>query len=350
MENIRIDKQRKVASIEDAFRDLHEAISASERIVLSTHENPDPDGLGSALALCEHLKDLGKDCRILSGSREADLYDFLDVNGWLETYDPATHNDWLKACDLAIVLDLGDFPRLRILGDALLAFNIRIASIDHHASNPDRTPDYQPNVLDIRSSSTGTLVWQYFNEYRDQPISYDMAVALYAAVSTDTGSFKYSNTDVRAHNMAIAMLKLGVQPYEIYQQIYEQVEHVQVRLMGMMIGNIQFSEDNRISWSIITQKMFDDAGASKSDTDGFSEYLRSIKGVEVGILLREVGEKETRISLRSKGKVVINRVAQKLGGGGHGFASGISMEISGAEVVKSLVPMIQAAIEEQLDS
>ncbi len=350
MVDIRINKRRKVKSIENSLRDLHEVISSSGRIVLSTHENPDPDGLGSALALCEHLKDLGKDCRILSGSRESDLYNFLDDNGWLETYDPATHDDWLKTCDLAIVLDLGDFPRLNNLGDALLAFHIRIASIDHHASNPDRTPDYEPNVLDISSSSTGTLVWQYFNEYRDKPISYDMAVALYAALSTDTGSFKYNNTDVRAHTMAIDMLKLGVKPYDIYQQIYEQVEHAQVRLMGLMIGNIQFSEDKRISWSIITQQMFHDAGAGKSDTDGFSEYLRSIKGVEVGILLREVGENETRISLRSKGKVVINRVAQKLGGGGHDFASGISMVVSGAEVVESLVPMIQAAIEEQLDS
>lgn len=350
MVDFRIDKEGKMVSLEDALRDLHDAISRSERIVLSTHENPDPDGLGSALALCEHLKDLGKECRILSGDSDADVYDFLDVNGWLETYDPKTHDDWLKTCDLAIVLDLGDFPRLRNLGDTLLAVGIRIASIDHHASNPERTPDYQPNVLDIKSSSTGALVWQYFNEYRDQPISYNMAVELYAALSTDTGSFKYSNTDVRAHAMAIDMLKLGVQPYEIYQQIYEQVDHAQVRLMGLMIGSIQFSEDNRISWSIITQQMFKDAGAGKSDTDGFSEYLRSIKGVEVGILLREVGNGETRISLRSKGKVVINKVAQKLGGGGHDFASGISMVIPGADAVQLLVPLIQAAIEEQLDT
>ncbi|MCK4578160.1 MAG: DHH family phosphoesterase, partial [Candidatus Marinimicrobia bacterium] len=219
-------KQPDGQSLVEAWAQLDAAISQAQRIVLSTHENPDGDGLGSQLAMYEHLQSLGKECRILNCTNAPAVLHFLDPEGWLETYDPLKHDDWLAKCDLAIMFDVGDFRRLRCVGQAVARHGISMASIDHHpqtgydssgGSNP-----FKYLVVDYSAPSTGTLVWQYFNDYRTRPLTLQMANALYAALVTDTGSFKYDNTDARAHHMAVDLLEAGVRPYDIHKLIYEQ--------------------------------------------------------------------------------------------------------------------------------
>jgi len=335
----------------DLLRDwqaLHDAIQEVDRISLSTHENPDGDGLGSQLAFCEYLMELGKDCRILNCSPAPKIYEFLDSKGRFEVYHEENDADWLSGCDLAIVFDVGDYSRLRCVGDALLQHRVPIASIDHHPqmgydSTGGQSP-YKYLVLDYSAPSTGTMIWQYLLEYRSAPLTESMANALYTAVVTDTGSFKYDNTDERAHLMAMDLIRAGVHPYFIHKRIYEQRTPAQVRLLGLLISNIRYTEDRHIGWSVLTGDDLRKAGASLEEVDGFSEFIRTIKGVEISALMTEVAPDQTKVSLRSKGTLEINDIARQLGGGGHAFASGALVNKPWPAVEELLIPLLQEKV------
>ncbi|UCH61769.1 MAG: bifunctional oligoribonuclease/PAP phosphatase NrnA [Fidelibacterota bacterium] len=339
----------ETADMEAAWQELDQAIRAANRILLSTHENPDGDGIGSQLAFYEHLESLGKECRILNYTEVPTIYEFLDPNGWIEVYDPERDELWLAACDLAIVFDLGNFRRLETVGRDLIRHNVATAAIDHHPQDSfeglENEPLYRYLILDYSAPSTGTLVWQYLQTYRSEPLTNTMAEALYTALVTDTGSFKYDNTDERAHLMAIDLLKAGVKPYNIHRQVYEQREHSQVNLLGVLTNNLQYSGDGRIGWCALTQDMLAGAGATRKDVDGFSDFIRTIKGVEVAVLLTEADGGKTKVNLRSKGNLAINDVAQKLGGGGHPFASGAFIEQPWGEVIEILLPLLEEKVK-----
>lgn len=341
---IDIDAERSELAAE--WSDFQAAVSQAGRIILSTHENPDGDGIGSQLALCEHLKMLGKDVRILNCSQSPSVLDFLDPNGWLEVYDQKNDEAWLKKCDLGVAFDLGDFRRLNTVGEDLVVHKIPLAGIDHHPQTGygENGSPYSFTLIDFTAPSTGTLVWQYLRSYRKAAITRTMADALYTALVTDTGSFKYDNTDGRAHLMAMDLMKVGVRPYYIHKRVYEQRTHAQTMLLGTLIKYIQYSADRRIGWCVLTQERFAEAGAKLRDVEGFSEFIRSIKGVQVSALITEVEAGKTRVSMRSKGALPINDVAEQMGGGGHAFASGISLDQHWKEVEAQLLPLLEAKV------
>ena len=339
----------ETADMKAAWRAFDRAIQAAGRILLSTHENPDGDGVGSQLAFCEHLKALGRECRILNCTDVPTIYEFLDPHGWLEIYDPERDEAWLAACGLAVVFDQGDFRRLKAVGRDLLRHKVVLASIDHHHQSgfeePGGEPPYKYFMLDYSAPSTATLVWQYLNAYRSEPLTLTMAEALYTALITDTGSFRYDNTDERAHLMAIDLLKAGVKPYNVHRRIYEQRELSQVNLLGVLTDHLQYSRDGRIGWCALTQDMLAKADATQKDVDGFSDFIRTIKGVEVAVLLTEVDGDKTKVNLRSKGTLAINDVARKLGGGGHAFASGAFVPRPWQEVIEIILPLLEEKVK-----
>jgi len=324
---------------------FHEAVKRANRIVLSTHENPDGDGIGSQLAICEQFKGMGKEVRILNGSQIPTVYEFLDPHKWIEVYDHDRDVEWLQGCDLAVAFDLGDFRRLLKVGEDLLEHNIVVAGIDHHPQMGFAAVNGSPyhiELIDFTAPSTGTLVWQYLRAFREEKITRHMADALYTALVTDTGSFKYDNTDTRAHLMAVDLMEVGVHPYLIHKQVYEQRTHSQVKLLGTLLNHIDYSDDGRVAWCVLTQERFQLAAADLKDVEGFSEFIRTIKGVQISAVIIEVEPDKTRVSMRSKGSVAINDVAEKMGGGGHAFAAGISAEKPWAEVLAELIPLLEA--------
>jgi phosphoesterase RecJ-like protein len=328
-----------------AWKSLHGALQKAQRILLSTHENPDGDGIGSQLAFCEHLKSIGKECRILNCSELPSIYEFLDKQSWIELYDHERDVSWLSGCDLALVFDLGDFRRLRAVGEDLLRHTVPLASIDHHPQSGFEELgyklSYQYLLLDYSAPSTGTLVWEYFSEYREETLTQSMAVDLYTALVTDTGSFRYDNTDERAHLMAIDLIRQGVKPSEVARRVYEQRERSQVRLLGILTDNLHYSNDGRIAWCALTQELLKSAEATRKDIDGFSDFIRTIKGVEVAVLMTELEGGGTKVNFRSKGTVAINDVAGQLGGGGHAFASGALVEEPWQGVIAMILPLLE---------
>jgi phosphoesterase RecJ-like protein len=149
-----------------------------------------------------------------------------------------------------------------------------------------------------------------------------MANGIYTAVMTDTGSFCYSNTNQKCHQIAIECLELGVNTAKIYQRVYESRTPAQVKLLADIINNLDYSNNRELASFTISQEMMNNANANKKDIDGFSDFIRTIRGVEVALMIFENANGTCRINFRSKGKYIINTIAKSLGGGGHKFAAG----------------------------
>ena len=171
------------------WRLVDEIISSCKKIVLTTHENPDGDGLGAEVGLYYHLLEIGKDIKIINYSPLPKEYIFLDRHNIFESYNESEHDDWLKSVDLAIIFDVGDFSRTRKVKTVLDQWDIITMNIDHHP-HPIKHP-FTHNLVDLSAAATGCMVYDYLKVARKNAISKDSMLGIYTAVMTDTGCFKY---------------------------------------------------------------------------------------------------------------------------------------------------------------
>ncbi|HJL73832.1 MAG TPA: bifunctional oligoribonuclease/PAP phosphatase NrnA [Candidatus Marinimicrobia bacterium] len=327
------------------WQQINAMLNAAERILLTSHENPDGDGLGSAVAMYHHLRGEGKDCRIINCSPIPQEYDFLNHDGIIEMYTADEHDKWLQDCDLAIIFDVGDFKRLRGIKTAIESFNIDTMNIDHHPHLDDHP--FTINIVDTQVAATGVLVYEYLKMYRQEPLSKDICAGIYTAIMTDTGSFRFSNTDAKCHEIAMECLEVGVETSKIYQRVYETKPQSSVRLLARVIDNVTFENDGELAWFMIDQNMLVAAEASSKDVDGFTDFVRTIKGVEVAVMVFENGSDVCRINFRSKGKYVINDIAKHFGGGGHKFAAGAVIKGNKETIVPQVISETKASLERQ---
>ena len=327
------------------WNQINNYISEAKTILLTMHENPDGDGLGSATAMYHYLKEIDKDCRILQVSKLPFEYHYLNEGDIIETYDLDRHGKWIAKVDLAIIFDVGDFKRIRGIKDQIEHHNIATLNIDHHP-HPDEHP-FTHNVVDLQAASTGDMVYDYIKTVRDGKIPKALAEGIYTAVMTDTGGFRYSNTNSHCHNIAIECIEVGVDISSLYQRIYESSSQARVALLGTLLRDIHYELDGEFAWFIIDQKMMHDAKATNADVEGFSDFVRTIRGVEVAMMVLENADGSCRLNFRSKGKYVINGVASKLGGGGHQFAAGAVVNESIGTLLPSAVEKTRSAIMTQ---
>ncbi len=315
------------------WNQLNIIIQKSNNIVLSTHVNPDGDGLGSQLALYYYLKHIGKKCRIINTSRLPELYKFLDPENVIEHYIDDKHNDYFVNVDIVIALDIGDYKRMNEIKDKIIENDIYSASIDHH---PEEEQFFDLSLVDISAPATGYMVWKFleFNNYKD--LSIITANALYCALITDTGSFKYNSTNSDCHIMAAHLLECGVKPYDIYDVVYERREMSQVRLLANVINNLKFYCDGEFAGYIIKEEDLLSCDASHRDVEGFTDFVRSIKGVQVSFMILEQ-KYDIRINLRSRGKYIINDIAKHFGGGGHKLAAGATVSNKTYTEIESII-------------
>ena len=314
---------------------VHKVISKSKRIMLTTHENPDGDGLGAECAIYYHLKEIGFDVRIINYSPIPNEYFFLNSDHIFEHYSSSSHDVWIKNVDLVIIFDVGDFKRTRTIYDLIRNLNLETMNIDHHPHPEDHSFSY--NVVDLSAAATGCMIYDYLKSARKKPILKKSLEGIYTAVMTDTGCFRHSNTDVKCHQIAIECLDIGIQTNLIYQQLYENSTKSRIKLMGMVLTNINYSLKGKLAWFLVSKHMMNKVNASRSDIDGFSDMVRSIKGVEVAIMISEQSKGKCRINFRSKGNFKINHIAKSLGGGGHAYASGAMVNGSLNDVKKEVV-------------
>ncbi|MFQ6607088.1 MAG: bifunctional oligoribonuclease/PAP phosphatase NrnA [Fidelibacterota bacterium] len=337
--------------IMNRWGEIHNLIQDAKRILLSTHVNPDGDGLGSEAALYYWFQKQGKDCRILNPSGLSEEYQQVFDFTKFEEYDQAAHRDWLSEVDLAMIFDIGEFNRLQELGQDLKDLGITTVSIDHH---PHRNPNgFMYTVHDLSASATGYLIYEYMRYASEQAgeeliLDHREAEGLYVALMTDTGSFRYSNTTPEAHEMARDLIRQGVEPYVLYAALYESSPIERMKLLGAALETITLAAGGALAWFKVTQDMMWRIGAKSEHIDGFTDMVRSVKGAEVALMFHEQGKERCRINFRSKGKIKINALARKLGGGGHEFAAGATLHMSLDKALKQIVPLVEAEIKAQL--
>ena len=326
------------------WKDLDKLINNSKRIVLSTHEKPDGDGLGSSIAFYYYLVKKNIDVRIIQPSPYPVIYKIIDPDKIVETYNNQDQ-EWIKSCDLLILFDIGNYKRAGSVSKIAIDYNINIACIDHHKN--DNEEIFSASIIDIDIPATGQLVWKYLKS-KDFNKSWDIKIAnaLYTAVVTDTGSFRYNNTNSESHIMASELIDIGVKPYDIYVPIYEQKDMSQLRLLSYIIDNLKFSINRSVCSAIINPDILSKTNSSYEDIDGFTEFMRAIKNVEVSFLMTVQKDSSIRINFRSKGKIIINDIAAKFGGGGHKFAAGCKISKSNIlEIEEKIVNLLKLKMD-----
>lgn len=316
---------------------------AYDRFVLTTHVNPDGDALGSELALASWLTTRGKDVTIINCSDTLAVYRFLDPDGTaVTTYDPHTHDPMLANADVIILVDANHPDRTRQMADAFTRSPALKVCIDHHLDPGTFANHY---FIDSDATSTGELLYRLLDFEHDRAMPAGCARALYCAIMTDTGSFRFPRTDPAIHRIVAHLLEAGADPVEIYNEVYNRWTTGRIRLLGETLSSLTLTGNDRIASVAITRAMLAATGTTEEDTDNFTSYPMSIRGVEVGIVFVEVPE-GTKMSFRSHGEIPVNLLAREFGGNGHKNASGA--RVAGVRIPE-LLPKVLAAAEKYLD-
>ena len=234
---------------------------------------------------------------------------------------------------VAIILDCPDISRIGRVSKYITEDKI-VINIDHHVSN-ENFGKY--NWVEEKCSSVGEMIFELFKAFKVK-IEYEEALAMYVAIMTDTGSFKYTNTTSRTHDIISELMSAGIKPYDIYTKIYETTSVQDMNLLAETLKTLQVTEDKKIAWLWVTKELLKKTKASLEGTEGIINFARSIEGVEIAILFRETGtENRIKVSFRSKGNADVNKLASFFDGGGHKTASGASVFGKKPEVEKKVL-------------
>ena len=322
-------------------RAFHEFAARHQNLLLTTHINPDGDGLGSEVAMALWLRAQGKRVRVLNDSPVPSAFGFLTRDQSIEVFEPELAEKMFDEADALIVLDTSNRQRIGRLSAVLDRHAIPIAVVDHHVSHAHGFG--QVNVIEPGASSTGELVYDLLNEAQAE-ITREMAEALYVALMTDTGSFRYSNTDSHAHRMAADLLGHGLDPQRIHAQVHSHASAARLRFFGEVMSVLDLLEDGRLVVLEASPEQFQKHGLVGADTEGLVDMPRTIAGVDAVALFSEVEPGKVKVSLRSTGRIAIDQVASKLGGGGHPHAAGVLLRGSRAEARARILPELHRLI------
>lgn len=318
------------------WQEIIAIIENNQSFVITSHSNPDCDALGSELALAEHLRNLKKDVLIINSDPVPAAYRFLDSKSprAIKTYSQNKHLPFIKKADVIFVLDAsGGWQRVGRVGEAIAQTGATKICIDHH---PDTTDFVNVAVVDTDAAATGELIYSLLVSMHGH-LSQSMAQALYAAIMTDTGSFRFPKTSAQTHRITAELLAAGADPSYIYRRIYEQYPLQRVRLKGHAINAIKTEAQGRIAYYGLEQSTLKTYGVKTSDLDGFASLGQEIGGVRVTIFCLEISKRRVKISLRSDGSVAINQIASAYGGGGHASAAGAIVTGALDEVMAEVV-------------
>lgn len=319
-------------STTDRLGALAEAMLRHDSFVIACHVDPDPDCLGSMLALEWGLRRFGKRVTMVSSDPVGDEARFLPGAERIQA-PPA------PVADALIVVDCepartGDVRKQ-------LSQYAHVYNIDHHVTN---TGEGTIHYIDPQAGATGEIIFRILTDYWRLSLDPDAASNLYAALMSDTGSFRYSNTTASTLHIAAQLVAAGAKPDEIAAKAYDYMSWNALQLLKRALNTVERNEDGRIAWIYVTRAMLEEVGAVDDDAEGFVQYPRSIAGVDVALMLRELVDGQTRVSLRSRGTVDVSRVAGVFGGGGHPGASGCTVNAPVPEALRRIVTEIEQVL------
>ncbi len=316
-----------------AAREFASTFKPGQRLCITTHVNPDGDGLGSEVGLVHLLKAQGIHAVVTNPSPTPERYHFLfrDLPGVDRSHEAVKE---LRKADQIVVLDIAEVGRLGMLSQTVLERGVPVACVDHHVSQGHLPGGAR--YVDSEASATGELIYQIAvaNGWPLVPLA---ARALYVAILTDTGGFRFSNTKPAVLRTAAALLETGLDPEQIYLDVYASSPEGRARLLAETLQTLVVEADHGLAWVTVPPGALERLGATADDLDGIVEVPRSISGIRMALLFREIAAGRVKVSLRSVGTVDVAEFARPFGGGGHTKASGLSMEGSLAEVQASVL-------------
>jgi phosphoesterase RecJ-like protein len=295
----------------DQLEKVLQEIEQRGRFLVTSHARPDGDAIGSALALAQILRKMGKSAQVVMGDSVPVIYQVLPHA------ESIVHTSHVNGdCDAAIILECDSIQRTRLQG----LEHCFLISIDHH---PSSKPFAHVNWIDPSAVATAELVFR-LAQAAQVKLTPEIATCLYTALLTDTGSFCYAGTSACTFELAKYLVEHGADPGRIAQSVYFSSPTSKMRLLGAALSNLQ--RDGAVTWMSVTRHDMERCGALDEDCEGLVNYALGIAGVEVAVFFREVAHGRVRVSIRSKGAVNVATIAESFGGGGHECAGGFSVE------------------------
>jgi phosphoesterase RecJ-like protein len=303
-----------------------EQLKASRSVLVTTHVNPDGDAIGSLIAMGRIMSLLDKRVVMYNESRIPAVYRFLPkVNDIRRTLPDG------ETFDTAIVLDCG---RLARVGKAVSRIDAvpTVINLDHHQTN---TGFGDARIIDTEACATAEIVYRLFCRLNLE-LDDVLAISIYTAILTDTGSFRFSNTNQEAFRIGETMIRAGVDPYKVAQHVYGTYSLGRIKLLNLALDSIEISDNGKMSIMTLWKEMLEETGTKREDVDGIINYARNIQDIKIAALLHELegngsgpdSRHTWHVSLRSDGDVDVAAIAAQYGGGGHTTAAGFNVEAS----------------------
>lgn len=324
-----------IKEISNSSEVIASQLLARDNFLLFGHIIPDGDCIGSIAALQLGLEARGKKVEVILQDPVPDIYKFLPVTARFR-------HEWSSDINAQniIFLDCSDINRIGEQVSANLNSSVTTFNIDHHATN-DYFADY--NWVEPGAAATAELVFALLNALQVK-INPEMATALFSGLVMDTGRFMYSSTTDKTMAIAADLLKAGVDINQVRINLFETKTREEILLIRLALNNISISDDGRIAWISLPYQQIEAIGALSIHPESIINYTREIKGVEVGILFREITPGIIKVGFRAKGDVDVARIAGRIGGGGHRQAAGASFEGSMAEAEKIVTKLVKDVI------
>jgi len=327
-----------VSAVRSKFDEIARVLREHSRFAILSHVRPDGDALGCQIALALSLQQLGKEVRVWNEDGMLEKYSFLP-RAELLNKPPAAPED----VDVAIALDTAIQNRLGTAFAAVRSAKMWI-NIDHHLSNPG----YGDLVyVDPTAPATGQIIFDLIKN-QDFPFNREIAENLFAAISTDTGSFQYPKTSARTFEIAAQLVCTGIDVGRLNQQLYENYPRRRIELLRELLGTMRFASGDRVASFSLSLKTAAALQVLPEDNEGLIDHLREIRGVIVAVFFEELSDGKVRVSMRSKTDAIdVCVICQKFGGGGHTLAAGARVRGTLAEVEQRVLEEICDVVKSQ---
>lgn len=321
-----------------------DVINGGQKFVITTHQSPEGDALGSEIALKHFLDGLGKETVMLNNDSFPSLYRHFDPDHEVIYIKESDRKYDLQDYDAIFMVDVAAWSQLGDFAETIQSSPITNVCIDHHISNSGFA---EINVIDANASSAGEMIFDLVNHMNGK-ITKEIAEAVFLAISTDTGWFKFSNTSAKTLKACSKLFENGVKPEMMFETIYQNKSWSYLKLMSLALENLHSECNGRLAWTKITHEMIKASGSEFADTDALIDLIRSVNDVEVVILFKESKENKTKISLRSKHTLNVSKLASRFGGGGHVRAAGASFKEPIDQVIEKVLSVTTELIEKDL--
>jgi len=314
-----------------------DTLRRNQRFLITTHVQPDGDGIGSEIGLYHYLLGAGKKAWIYNPSPTPEKFELLDPGKIIHVFK---ESDPLPEVDCVIIVDTNEVKMLGPLAGAIEKSKLPVLFVDHHVKELQDTTHH---LIDEQSGSSGELVYRFLKSQGAQ-LNFEIAQALYVAILTDTGNFRYQRTSPETHEIVADLLRLGVKPEQVFQSVFGKDSAEKVRLLGKTLQSLKMECQGQFAWVTISKSDRQLSKATVEDTESFIGHLTVLKGVKVVALFREEDNGTTKLSLRGLKNQPVIEIAKKFGGGGHRFAAGAKVSKSLQETIDSVLKEVSSTL------